>query len=52
MDKVIGYIESIAHVSGGAAESLRPDGSMYVELQSIIASTVETGYNRSGSLWV
>lgn len=52
MDKVIGYIESIAIVSGGSAESLRPDGSMYVELQSIIGSTCETGYNRSGSLWV
>ena len=52
MEKVIGFIESIAHVSGGAAESLRPDGSMYVELQSIIGSTCETGYNKSGSLWV
>ena len=52
MKKVIGFIESIAHVSGGAAESLRPDGSMYVELQSIIGSTCETGFNRSGSLWV
>lgn len=52
MDRVIGHIESIAIVSGGSAESLRPDGSMYVELQSIIGSTVETGYNRSGSLWI
>ncbi|MDY4032259.1 MAG: glycine/sarcosine/betaine reductase component B subunit [Pyramidobacter sp.] len=52
MKKVIGFIESIAHVSGGAAESLRPDGSMYVELQSIIGSTCETGFNKSGSLWV
>ena len=52
MKKVIGFIESIAHVSGGAAESLRPDGSMYVELQSIIGSTCETGFNKSGSLGV
>lgn len=52
MKKVIGQIESIAIVSGGAAESLRPDGSMYVELQAIIGSTCETGYNKSGSLWV
>ncbi|PIE55154.1 MAG: beta-aspartyl-peptidase [Dethiosulfovibrio peptidovorans] len=52
MDKIIGYPESIAHVSGGAAESLREDGSMYVELQSIIGSTCEIGSNRSGSLWV
>lgn len=52
MDKVIGHIESIAIVSGGADDSLRPDGSMYVELQAIIGSTCETGYNKSGSLWV
>ena len=52
MDKVIGHPEAIALLSGGAEESLRPDGSMYVELQSIIGSTCETGFNRSGSLWV
>ncbi|MDY2985734.1 MAG: glycine/sarcosine/betaine reductase component B subunit [Synergistes jonesii] len=52
MDKVIGYPESIAVLSGGAAESLRPDGSMYVELQSIIASTAEIGFNKLGCEWV
>ena len=52
MEKVLGYPEAIAHVSGGAAESLREDGSMYVELQSIIGSTCEIGINRSGSEWV
>lgn len=52
MDKVIGYPEQIALLSGGAAESLRPDGSMYVELQSIIASTAEIGYNKLGCEWV
>ena len=52
MDKVIGYPESIAVLSGGAEESLRPDGSMYVELQSIIASTAEIGYNKLGCEWV
>lgn len=52
MDRVIGYPESIAHVSGGAVDSLRPDGSMYVELQSIIGSTCEIGTNRAGSEWV
>ena len=34
--------------AGGAEESLRPDGSMYVELQSIIASTAEIGFNKLG----
>ena len=52
MDKVIGYPESIAVLSGGAEESLRPDGSMYVELQSIIASTAEIGFNKLGCEWV
>ncbi len=52
MDKVIGYPESIANLSGGADESLRPDGSMYVELQSIIASTAEIGYNKLGCEWI
>lgn len=52
MDKVIGYPESIAVLSGGAAESLRPDGSMYVELQSIIASTAEIGFNKLGCEWI
>ena len=52
MDKVIGYPESIAVLSGGAEESLRPDGSMYVELQSIIASTAEIGFNKLGWEWV
>lgn len=52
MDKVIGYPEQIALLSGGAEESLRPDGSMYVELQSIIASTAEIGFNKLGCEWV
>ncbi|MBN1332940.1 MAG: glycine/sarcosine/betaine reductase component B subunit [Synergistales bacterium] len=52
MDKVIGYEESIAYVSGGAVESLREDGSMYVELQSIIGSTNELGFSKLGCEWV
>ena len=52
MDKVIGHPEAIALLSGGAEESLRPDGSMYVELQSIIASTAEIGFNKLGCEWV
>ena len=52
MDKVIGHPEQIALLSGGAAESLRPDGSMFIELQSIIASTAEIGFNKLGCEWV
>ncbi len=52
MKKVIGEAEAIALLSGGAAESLRADGSMYVELQSIIGSTCELGYSRIGCDWI
>ncbi len=46
MEKVIGDDKAIANLSGGAAESLRQDGSMYIELQAIIASTCEIGFSR------
>jgi len=52
MKEVIGDAGAIALLSGGSAESLREDGSMYVELQSIIGSTVEIGYSRIGCEWV
>jgi glycine reductase len=52
MEKVIGYPEAIANLSGGAEESLRTDGSMYVELQAIIGSTNELGFSRIGARWV
>ena len=52
MKKVIGYPEAIALLSGGAEESLRPDGSMFVEYQSIIASTAEIGFNKLGCEWI
>lgn len=52
MQKVIGYKEAISQLSGGAEESLNPDGSMCVELQSIIASTAEIGFNKLGCEWI
>ena len=52
MEKIIGEAEAIALLSGGSAESLREDGSMYVELQSVIGSTVEIGYGNVGCEWV
>lgn len=52
MKKVIGDPTSIAHLSGGDANSLRPDGSMYIELQAIIASTCEIGFSTASCEWV
>ena len=52
MERVIGCPEAIANLSGGSDESLRPDGSMFVEMQSITASTTEIGYSRVGCEWV
>lgn len=52
MKKVIGDPKAIAHLSGGEQESLRPDGSMYIELQAVIGSTCEIGYSRIGCEWV
>jgi glycine reductase len=52
MKKVIGYPEAISNLSGGAEESLRPDGSLFVELQAIIGSTNELGFSRIGARWI
>ena len=52
MEKIIGDAAAIALLSGGSAERLREDGSMYVELQSVIGSTVEIGYGNVGCEWV
>jgi len=52
MDKVIGIPEAVSRLSGGSSESLRPDGSMLVEFQTIIGSTCEIGYNKTGAEWI
>jgi glycine reductase complex component B subunit alpha and beta len=52
MDRVIGDEKAIAMLSGGAAESLRHDGSMLVELQAVIGSTSELGFSRIGCEWI
>lgn len=52
MDKVIGDATAIAHLSGGDANSLRKDGSMFIELQAIIASTCEIGFSPVSCEWV
>lgn len=52
MQKVIGDPAAIANLSGGDANSLREDGSMFVELQAIIASTCEIGFSPVSCEWV
>lgn len=52
MARTIGWPESIANLSGGSADSLRPDGSMFVEMQSIVSSTNEIGFNKTGCDWI
>ncbi|HBG15011.1 MAG TPA: beta-aspartyl-peptidase [Synergistaceae bacterium] len=52
MDRILGYDSSISNLSGGAGESLRKDGSMFVELQAIIGSTNELGFSRIGARWI
>ena len=52
MEKVIGFSELIANLSGGAEESLQKDGSMCVELQALIGSTNELGFSRIGARWI
>ncbi|MDO9509336.1 MAG: glycine/sarcosine/betaine reductase component B subunit [Thermovirgaceae bacterium] len=52
MKKVIGFAESIANLSGGAEESLREDGSMFIELQAVIGSTNELGFSSIGARWI
>lgn len=52
MERVIGDIRAIANVSGGDEKSIRPDGSIACEIQSIIGSTNELGISKIGCEWV
>ena len=46
MDKVIGVIEDVNRLAGGNEHSLRPDGSIEVELQVITGVNSETGFGK------
>lgn len=46
LDKVIGMLDYVDKIAGGHAGSLRPDGSIEVELQAITGATNEMGFNR------
>lgn len=44
LDNVIGHTEYIDTIAGGFAGSLRPDGSLQVEIQAITGATSEVGF--------
>lgn len=46
MDRVIGFVDAANVIAGGSDHSLRPDGSIEVELQAITGATSELGLTR------
>ena len=46
LDKVIGMLDYTTKIAGGNEKSLRPDGSIEVEIQAITGATNELGFNR------
>lgn len=46
MDRVIGTLDYVNKIAGGHDGSLRPDGSIEAELQVLMGSTNELGFNR------
>lgn len=46
LDKVIGTLDYVDIIAGGAAGSLRDDGSIEVEIQAITGATNELGFNK------
>lgn len=45
LDRVIGHIEFVEVIAGGAKGALREDGTIEVEIQAITGATNETGFN-------
>ena len=46
LDKVIGILSEVNKIAGGNIRSVRPDGSIEVELQVFIGATNEMGYSK------
>ncbi len=46
LDKVIGVLSEVNRIAGGNENSLRPDGSIEVELQVFTGATNEMGFNK------
>ncbi|MCF0247748.1 MAG: glycine/sarcosine/betaine reductase component B subunit [Synergistes sp.] len=49
LDKIIGFADYVDVIAGGFDGSLRPDGSIEVELQAITGATCELGFTRLGA---
>lgn len=49
MQRLIGYDEYADVIAGGFDGSLKPDGSIEVELQAITGATCELGFNKLGA---
>ncbi len=49
MERVIGFTEYVNVIAGGFDGSLKPDGSIEVELQAITGATCELGFNKLGA---
>jgi glycine reductase len=49
MQRLIGYDEYVNVIAGGFDGSLKPDGSIEVELQAITGATCELGFNKLGA---
>jgi glycine reductase len=49
MDKIIGDIGQADVIAGGFFGSKRPDGSLEVEIQAVLGSTNELGFNKLGA---
>lgn len=45
LDKIIGHIDVVDVIAGGAEGSLKEDGTIEVEIQAITGATNETGYH-------
>ncbi len=46
LDTLIGHAEAVDVIAGGFSGSLRPDGSIEVEIQAITGATSEVGFGR------
>ncbi len=49
MERIIGFTEYADVIAGGFDGSLKPDGSIEVELQAITGATCELGFNKLGA---
>ena len=49
MEKIIGDASVITELAGGSNKSLHPDGSISIELQALIGSTNQLGFERISS---